>query len=235
MAFSSSILAWTLLIIIPVLLGAGVFLMRSRLRTPSRQYEGPGSVSEIYDEWTQDQIIEYYWGDHLHVGFYGDPPTKKDFITAKVDLIAEIIKWGIAGPFPGVYERLEEVGFQSEAEKIKILDVGCEIGGTVRHFAKRWPSTAQVSGITISRGQVDRARKLTREQGIENASYFQNDACHLAFPDASFDIVWALESEPHIADKKRFVLEMTRVLKPGGALIIGAWNVRDFSSGSPYK
>ena len=35
------------------------------------------------------------------------------------------------------------------------------------------------------------------------------------FPDDSFDLVWACESGEHMPDKKAYIEEMTRVLKPG--------------------
>ena len=43
---------------------AGVKLILDR---PSRKYED-GSVAREYDAWTQDGILEYYWGEHIHLG-----------------------------------------------------------------------------------------------------------------------------------------------------------------------
>jgi hypothetical protein len=39
------------------------------LDRPSRKYED-GSVAREYDAWTQDGILEYYWGEHIHLGYY---------------------------------------------------------------------------------------------------------------------------------------------------------------------
>ena len=47
---------------------AGVKLVLDR---PSRKYED-GSVAREYDSWTQDGILEYYWGEHIHLGYYTD-------------------------------------------------------------------------------------------------------------------------------------------------------------------
>jgi len=41
--------------------------------------------------------------------------------------------------------------------------------------------------------------------------------------DNSFDLVWACESGEHMPDKKAYVDEMVRVLKPGGTLVIACW------------
>lgn len=41
------------------------------------------------------------------------------------------------------------------------------------------------------------------------------DALKMDWPDDSFDLVWACESGEHMPDKKLYVEEMVRVLKPG--------------------
>lgn len=198
----------------------------SRLRVPSRRYEGPASVSSLYDKWTNERLLEFYWGEHLHAGYYGDPPVKKDFIAAKIDMIDEMIKWGIAAPTTTFFKRLE-LTENSDSGKVKILDVGCGIGGSTRHLAKRWPKTSDVTGITISEAQAKHAASLARSQRVDNAMFLECDAHDLPFSDGSFEIVWAVESEHYMPNKEHFIREMVRVLKPGGVLIIAAWNVRD--------
>lgn len=41
------------------------------------------------------------------------------------------------------------------------------------------------------------------------------NALAMEFEDDTFDLVWACESGEHMPDKKKYVEEMTRVLKPG--------------------
>lgn len=53
------------------------------------------------------------------------------------------------------------------------------------------------------------------------------DALDMAYPDNSFDLVWACESGEHMPDKKKYVDEMIRVLKPGGTLVIACWCQRE--------
>lgn len=203
------------------------FLIRANLRTPSHRYAGRESVAKVYDRWTNDQIMEYYWGEHLHAGHYGNPPVKKDFVQAKLDFVDEMMAWGVAQPNPTLMQRLETPQPGPNFERVQMLDVGCGIGGSVRHLAKRWPQTAYVTGITISKAQVARAEVLTKAQGVENAIVIEDDALNMSFPDNTFDVVYAVESEMHMPDKDKFVREMTRVLKPGGMLILACWNVRD--------
>lgn len=39
-------------------------------------------------------------------------------------------------------------------------------------------------------------------------------------PDNSYEVVWACESGEHMPDKKKYVEEMVRVLKPGALVFI---------------
>lgn len=39
--------------------------------TPSRPYSG-NNVGSEYDAWTDEGILEHYWGEHIHLGYYTD-------------------------------------------------------------------------------------------------------------------------------------------------------------------
>ena len=75
-------------------------------------------------------------------------------------------------------------------------------------------------GITISPNQVRRATELAKDKGIPNVSFQVMDALKMTHEDDKFDLVWACESGEHMPDKKQYVEEMTRVLKPGRSLQI---------------
>jgi MPBQ/MSBQ methyltransferase len=51
--------------------------------------------------------------------------------------------------------------------------------------------------------------------------------CVTPLSDNSFDFVWACESGEHMPDKKKYVEEMSRVLKPGGRIVIATWCQRE--------
>jgi tocopherol O-methyltransferase len=46
------------------------------------------------------------------------------------------------------------------------------------------------------------------------------DYTHTTFPDHSFDVIWGVESICHAFDKRLFIKEAFRLLKPKGRLII---------------
>jgi MPBQ/MSBQ methyltransferase len=100
-------------------------------------------------------------------------------------------------------------------------------------LARKLGPSSSVTGITLSREQAARARDLAREQGLNNTEFVVMDALNMTFPDNHFDVVWACESGEHMPDKKLYVEEMTRVLKPGGRIVIATWCERD-SSDVPF-
>ncbi len=64
-----------ILIFLGVFLLFAVVIIALRLSKPCRPYAGPTSVSNVYDLWTNDPKIKSYWGNQLHAGYYGKPPT----------------------------------------------------------------------------------------------------------------------------------------------------------------
>ncbi len=197
----------TFLFLFKLLLALSAFGVAVYLLT-ARRYQSSDSVASSYDQWTEDGILEFYWGEHIHLGHYGSPPRSKDFLKAKTDFVHEMVNWGgLASLNPGT----------------TLLDVGCGIGGSSRILARDYKF--DVTGVTISPQQVKRAQQLTPD-GV-TAKFKVDDAMALSFPDASFDVVWSVEAGPHMPDKAVFARELMRVLKPGGILVVADWNQRD--------
>lgn len=190
------------LLLVLLTIGIAIYLLTAR------PYRSSNSVATSYDEWTDDGILEFYWGEHIHLGYYGKPPQRQDFLAAKADFVHQMVRWG---------------GLDRLPPGTTVLDVGCGIGGSSRILARDYQFA--VTGITISPQQVNRARELTPE-GI-TAKFAVDDAMALSFPDASFDVVWSIEAGPHMPDKAVFAKELMRVIKPGGVLVVADWNQRD--------
>lgn len=160
-------------------------------------------IQEFYD--ASSGLWEQMWGEHMHHGYYGVAgDEKKERRIAQIDLIEELLKWANVG----------------QAENI--LDVGCGIGGSSLYLAQKF--NAKVCGVTLSPVQVRRAEERAAEAGLSSRATFQvADALNLPFADASFDLVWTLESGEHMPDKVKFLQECYRVLQPGGTLIMATW------------
>ena len=139
---------------------------------------------------------------------------KKDFIKAKYDFVDEMMKLGDIS--------------NSADTPIQVLDVGCGVGGTTRYLAKALGAKSNVTGITLSPNQVRRAQELAVEQNVDNANFQVLNALDMVdFADNTFDFVWACESGEHMPDKKQYIEEMMRVLKPGGKFVMATWCQRD--------
>mmetsp|Transcript_12673 Transcript_12673/g.26963 ORF Transcript_12673/g.26963 Transcript_12673/m.26963 type:complete len:363 (+) Transcript_12673:84-1172(+) len=186
----------------------------SRERTDADLKDG---IAFFYDR--SSKLWEDVWGEHMHHGYYV-PEDRTDHIQAQIDLIDEVLKW--AG--------VEEKG--DKAPK-SVVDVGCGIGGSSRHIARKYDGCT-AKGITLSPYQAGRGNELAKEQGLEERASFQvADALNMPFDKNSFDLVWSLESGEHMPDKTKFVNELMRVVAPGGRIIIVTWCHRDLEKGEP--
>jgi tocopherol O-methyltransferase len=178
------------------------------LRSPEQLRSG---IANFYDR--SSKLWERTWGEHMHHGYYPNGE-KKNHVQAQVDMIDGVLAWA------GVDEK----------KPASVLDVGCGIGGSTRHIVRKYGCTGQ--GITLSPVQAGRAQQLSDEQGLGDKLGFQvADALRMPFADNSFDLVWSLESGEHMPDKRQFVSELTRVVKPGGRVIIVTWCHRDLEAG----
>ena len=107
---------------------------------------------------------------------------------------------------------------QVQAES-RVLDAGCGAGGTSLWLAETCGAT--VTGISIVDTDVERARQFARRRGLEQQVCFKRqDYLCTDFPDGHFDVVVAQESVCHARNKRGFLDEAFRVLKPGGRLVI---------------
>jgi tocopherol O-methyltransferase len=120
--------------------------------------------------------------------------------------------------------------FLTALQLLQMVDIGCGVGGSSRHISRKFGCSAQ--GITLSPVQAARANELSQRQGLGDQCSFQvADALQQPFADASFDLVWSMESGEHMPDKQQFVHELARVCAPGGAVIIVTWCHRVLAPG----
>ncbi|KAF9873955.1 sterol 24-c-methyltransferase [Colletotrichum karsti] len=109
---------------------------------------------------------------------------------------------------------------------MKVLDVGCGVGGPAREIAKF--TGAYVTGININEYQVERATRYAKKQQMDKQlQYVQADFMNIPFEDNTFDAVYAIEATVHAPSLQAVYSEIHRVLKPGGVFGVYEWVMTD--------
>jgi ubiquinone/menaquinone biosynthesis C-methylase UbiE len=117
-----------------------------------------------------------------------------------------------------------------------VLDVGCGTGTLALEAARSVDRSGRVYGIDPSAEQIARARaKAARRRARVE---FQTGVIeHLPFPDATFDAVLSTLMMHHIPapTKRQGLLEIARVLKPGGRLVIADFTRKQDRTGQAAR
>jgi ubiquinone/menaquinone biosynthesis C-methylase UbiE len=95
----------------------------------------------------------------------------------------------------------------------RALDVGTGAGAIAIGLA---PLVREAIGIDVVPELLAEANK----RAPENVRFLEGDALELKFPSDSFDIVSTARTLHHIERPERVLSEMSRVLKPGGTMLV---------------
>jgi ubiquinone/menaquinone biosynthesis C-methylase UbiE len=100
-----------------------------------------------------------------------------------------------------------------------VLDLGCGLGGPARYLARH--RNCQVTGVDITRENVEVATELTARAGLaDSVTFRQADVTALPFPDASFDAAVVLHVGMSVPSKAALCAQAARVLRPGGRFVV---------------
>ncbi|MBM4068627.1 MAG: methyltransferase domain-containing protein [Planctomycetes bacterium] len=165
----------------------------------ARKTQYRAMVSEYFD-----RITETYrekWSESFHFAIFdGDEPLEQALVSTERKLVEE------ANLRPGM----------------KVLDVGCGVGGPALNIADF--ADVDVTGVNICESQLAIARERAVKRNLADRTRFLLcDAMHMDFPDDSFDAVYLFEAGCHMPDKPSFYKECARVLKPGGVFFGQDW------------
>jgi phosphatidylethanolamine/phosphatidyl-N-methylethanolamine N-methyltransferase len=97
-----------------------------------------------------------------------------------------------------------------------VLEVGVGTGLS----ALRYPDDCRVVAIDISEDMLDRARQRLARRSVAHVSLCRMDVARLAFPDDSFDAVYAAYVINVVPDPVGAAREMLRVCRPGGRVVL---------------
>jgi sterol 24-C-methyltransferase len=157
------------------------------------------NVVRFYDLVTD--FYEYGWGQCFHFGVMRRGDSLQAALDRHEDWIATAT--GLVAP-------------------MRALDLGCGVGGPMRRLAGT--TGAHVTGVNVNDVQIARARRRAAAAGLDDRiAVVRADFAALPFPDASFDVVYAIEATCHAADRRAVFAEAHRVLRPGGRFAGYEW------------
>lgn len=105
-----------------------------------------------------------------------------------------------------------------------LLDVGCGTGAAVRDAAR---TTTRAVGFDLSPEMIEQARSRATSQGLTNVEFREGDVSGpLPFADATFTALVCTTAFHHFPRPRDTIAEMSRVLAPGGRLVIADANRR---------
>lgn len=110
-------------------------------------------------------------------------------------------------------EILSQIG-----EKKTVLDIGCGAGLLTNALAQ---AGHIVHGIDLSAKSLEVAKNHDATQTV---LYKEASGYALPYPDASFDVVCAMDLLEHVEDPGRVISEASRVLKKGGLFFFHTFN-----------
>ncbi|MGA7720164.1 MAG: methyltransferase domain-containing protein [Ignavibacteriaceae bacterium] len=100
-----------------------------------------------------------------------------------------------------------------------ILEAGCGTGAQTKIIALKNPLCKFVS-IDISGESITKAKEAALLMGISNVTFNKSDIFKLPYEDEIFDHVFVCFVIEHLPDYKAAIIELKRVLKPKGSIII---------------
>lgn len=111
-------------------------------------------------------------------------------------------------------QRLGAIAAQVPSRGMRVLDAGCGEGHLLGTLQKRYPGNHYL-GIDVTEVALTRARARVPE-----ATYQLGNITTLNVEDDSMDVVIATEVLEHIPGCEAALVELQRVLRPGGRLIV---------------
>lgn len=124
--------------------------------------------------------------------------------------LAEDKHWWFAGRTRVLLDTLDR-WLPAGAAQRRVLDVGCGAGNMFHHLARY----GSVQGLDSNAKPL----AIARQRGYDVQ---QGSATQMPYPDATFDLVAALDVIEHVPDDAAVLAECRRVCRPGGYVIVTA-------------
>lgn len=150
-----------------------------------------------------------------------------DTISKRYDGLNRVISLGIDQKW-----RRKVVQMVVDHKPEKVLDIATGTGDLAIAFARQIP-TAKITGLDISEGMLNVARKKTEDASFaDRLDFIKADSEAMPFADNHFDAITVSFGIRNFENLERGLGEILRVLKPGGLFVVLETSVPDKF---PYK
>jgi demethylmenaquinone methyltransferase/2-methoxy-6-polyprenyl-1,4-benzoquinol methylase len=159
-----------------------------------------------------------------HFGFQQVPVEEKadrvgavfDSVASRYDLMNDLMSCGIHR----LWKRFT-VKVAAVRPGERVLDVAGGTGDLAAAFAERVGAQGEVVVADINAAMLAVGRDRLADRGVVgNVCYVQGDAQHLPFPDDHFHCITIAFGLRNVTHLDRALSSMSRVLKPGGRLLV---------------
>ncbi len=179
------------------------YVAHFKATTDGRKTEYKEIANEYYDLATH--FYEFGWGPSFHFA----PRYKGEALAASIARYEYLLAHRL---------RLQP--------GMKVLDIGCGIGGPMRAIARF--SGATILGINNNAFQIQRGQQLNREAGLgEICDFLKTDFMQMPLPDQSVDAIYTIDAMCYAPDKRQLGTELLRVMKDGSYVAGNDWCLTD--------
>jgi len=108
----------------------------------------------------------------------------------------------------------------------RVLDVGCGAGQSTRDAARAAVSGSAL-GVDVSEPMLERARRRSAEEGLQNVAYELGDAQVHRLPPEHFDVVISRFGTMFFTDPVAAFTNIASAARPGARLVMMVWQSHD--------
>ena len=137
-----------------------------------------------------------------------------DSVASKYDVMNDLMSAGLHRAWKAYTVAVADV-----KQGQRVLDIAGGTGDLALAFAPKVGATGQVVHTDINEAMLREGRNRLLDAGV-NLPTLACDAEHLPFADGYFDLVTVAFGLRNMTHKDAALLEMSRVLKPGGKLLV---------------
>ncbi len=168
--------------------------MYSSQRQRKNNYED--MVTSYYEVVTE--LFHKKWGTHFHEAFFKNSSESKQSAMKKTNRL---------------FLRDSKLRPNDNA-----IDLGCGIGTFACYVASE--IGCNVTGINLSKFQLQKAKKIVRQKKLHNVKFQYLDIMNLGKLHNKFDAAFSIAVNCHLPDKVKALKNIYKILKQGGRLVI---------------